>query len=139
MDKKELIDKLNGDLSAELKAIVQYLQHSYLVMGLGRLPLHDLLESISKDEMRHAEELAERIVAMGGTPTVKIEPIFQSSNIREMLEADLGEERKALADYAQRIKDAEEAGEIGTSLIIENILVDEQHHFDEFTKLLREK
>jgi bacterioferritin len=137
MDKKTLIDHLNEDLSGELQAIIQYLQHSYLVKGLGRLSLHDHLESIAKDEMKHAELLSERIVAMGGIPTVKPRKIVQPETTEGMLEANLEAENKALADYAIRIKEAEEAGEVGTSLILENILVDEQGHADGLVMLLR--
>ncbi len=137
MDKKTLVDHLNEDLSGELQAIVQYLQHSFVVKGLGRIPIHDHLEGISKDEMKHAEMLAERIVAMGGVPTVKPRRIFEPKTTEAMLEADLEAENRALADYAVRIKEAEAAGEIGTSLILESILVDEQGHADGLVMLLR--
>ncbi len=137
MKSKSLIDSLNYDLSGELQAIIQYMQHSYLIGGVNRPQLHDVLEEISEEEMKHAEELAERIVAMGGTPTVKPRPIVQAKTIKEMLTVDLKGEQLALKDYAERIKQAEGIGEIGTALIIENILVDEQHHADKLVMLLR--
>ncbi len=137
MDKKTLIDHLNDDLAGELQAIIQYLQHSYLVKGLGRIPLHDLFEDISKAEMGHAETLAERIVAMGGVPTTKPKVINQSNDATEMVKFNLVREEEAIAGYSKRIKEAEEAGEIGTSLILENILVDEQGHWDSLSMLLR--
>jgi bacterioferritin len=137
MDRKDLIEHLNEDLSGELQAIVQYLQHSYVIKGLGRLPIHDQLESNAKDEMGHAETLAERIVAMGGIPTVKPRKILEGDSTEMMLEADLAGEHRALADYAVRIKEAEECGEKATSLILENILVDEQGHADGLVMLLR--
>jgi bacterioferritin len=130
MDKKTLIEHLNDDLAGELQAIVQYLQHSYLVKGLKRIPIHDLFEDIAKDEMGHAETLSERIVAMGGVPTTKPKAINQTTDVEEMVKFDMAREEEALAGYAKRIKEAEEAGEIGTSLILENILVDEQGHWD---------
>ena len=136
MDKKTLIEHLNDDLAGELQAIVQYLQHSYLVKGLGRPPIHDLFESISKDEMGHAETLAERIVAMGGVPTTKPKVINQTNETVEMIKFDMAREVDALAGYAKRIKEAEEIGEIGTALILENILVDEQGHWDSLSMLL---
>lgn len=132
-----LIENLNQDLAGELQAIVQYLQHSYLVAGLKRLPIHDLLEEIAKDEMKHAEMLAERIVAMGGVPTVHPRPIVQPATIEEMLQADLEAEKGALRDYAAHRDAAEEMGEIGTALILENIIVDEQGHHDALVMLLR--
>ena len=137
MDKKTLIEHLNEDLSGELQAIVQYLQHSFLVKGLDRIPLHDQLEGNSKDEMGHAETLAERIVAMGGIPTVKPRRIVQPETTEGMLQADLEGENKAIADYTVRITEAVEAGEEATALILENILVDEQGHADGLVMLLR--
>jgi bacterioferritin len=137
MDTKTLIDHLNEDLAGELQAIIQYLQHAYLVKGLNRLPIHDFLEGIAKDEMKHAEMLAERIVAMGGVPTVKPRPIVQPATIEEMLQANLEAERGALRDYAAHRNEAEEMGELGTALILENIIVDEQGHADGLVMLLR--
>ncbi len=137
MDKKTLIEHLNDDLAGEFQAIVQYLQHSYLVKGMKRIPIHDLFEDIAKDEMGHAETLAERIVAMGGVPTTKPKQINHATEAEEMVKFDLAREEEALAGYAKRIKEAEEAGEIGTSLILENILVDEQGHWDSLTMLLK--
>lgn len=137
MDKKTLIEHLNDDLAGELQAIVQYLQHSYLAKGLGRIPIHDLFEDIAEDEMGHAETLAERIVAMGGVPTTKPKVINQSNDTVEMVKFDLAREEEALAGYARRIKEAEEVGEVGTALILENILVDEQGHWDGLSMLLR--
>ena len=81
--------------------------------------------------------LAERIAAMGGTPTVQPRPMGKGKTIEAMLKDDLDGEKQALADYAMRIKEAEEAGEMGTALMIENILVDEQGHHDTLTMLLR--
>ena len=130
MNQRQLIELLNYDLAGELQAIIQYLQHGYLIAGVNRPQLHEVLEDISKDEMKHAEELAERIVAMGGVPTIKPRPIVQAKTIKNMLTADLKGEQQALKDYAERIEQAEKMGEIGTALILENILVDEQHHAD---------
>jgi bacterioferritin len=137
MDKKKLIEGLNSDLAAEVAAIVQYLQHSYLVMGLCRKPVIDTLREIAKQEMEHAELLAERIVALEGVPTVKPAEIRQADTIEKNISFDIAAEKKAMDDYARRIKEAEEIGEWGTSYMLQNILLEEQNHWDEFTKLLR--
>jgi len=135
-DAKDIIDKLNSDLSGELTAIIQYLQHSYMIKGLIREPISERLEEISEDEMKHAKELSDRIVALGGVPTVKVERVIQLESIEEMLESDLELEKKALKDYIEHRNYFEKIGEVGTALIIENIIVDEQHHSDVFTRLL---
>ncbi len=139
MDKAKLIELLNHDLEGELQAIIQYSQHGFLVGGLNRPQLHDILEDIAKDEMKHMEMLAERIVAMGGIPSTKPRPALGGNTINEMLSNNLKIEGEALKDYATRIKQAEEAGEIGTALMLEDILVDEQEHWDTFFMLLKEQ
>lgn len=139
MDKTKLIELLNHDLEGELQAIIQYSQHAFLVGGVSRPQLHDILENIAKDEMKHMEMLAERIVAMGGTPSTRPRPALGGNTIEEMLSNNLKIENEALKDYATRIKQAEEAGEMGTALILEDILVDEQNHADEFFMLLKKQ
>ncbi len=136
---EQLIERLNYDLSGELQAIVQYLQHHYCMVGLLRETVGGVLEEIAKEEMKHADELSSRIVALGGTPTVKPRPIEQADTIVEMLRLDLKAESGALKDYYERRDQCEESGEIGTALIIENIIVDEQHHYDQFVKLIRKE
>lgn len=135
----QLIDGLNSDLAGELQAIIQYLQHAYHVVGPYREHVHDILEGIAKDEMKHAEELAERIEALGGVPTVKPKPIKQAETIPAMLELNLAAEKQALKDYYERRDQTEKMGEIGTALIIENIIVDEQHHHDKLIMMLRKE
>lgn len=135
----KLIEMLNSDLSGELQAIIQYLQHAYHVVGPYREHVHDVLEEIAKDEMKHAEELAERIEALGGVPTVKPRPIKEAETLQKMLELDLEAEKTALKDYYDHRNKAEEMGEIATALILENIIVDEQHHHDKFLMMLRKE
>lgn len=97
------------------------------------------LEEIAKDEMRHAEELAERIEALGGVPTAKPRPIKEAETLEKMFQLDLQAEKTALKDYYDHRDKAEEMGEISTALILENIIVDEQHHHDRFLMMLRKE
>ena len=69
---------------------------------------------------------------------VKPKVINQTNDTVEMVKFNIVREEEALAGYAKRIKEAEELGEIGTSLILENILVEEQGHWDSLTMLLRQ-
>jgi bacterioferritin len=68
---KKIIDLLNVDRAYELAAIIQYLGHHYEVAGMESPSLQDIFKETSIDEMKHAEELAERIVFLGGIPTQK--------------------------------------------------------------------
>jgi len=136
---EKLVEMLNSDLAGELQAIIQYLQHAYHVVGPYREHVHDVLEEIAKDEMKHAEELAERIEALGGVPTAKPRPIKEAETLEKMLQLDLQAEKTALKDYYDHRNKAEEMGEISTALILEDIIVDEQHHHDRFLMMLRKE
>jgi len=87
-------------------------------------------------EMKHAEEIAERLAYLGGTPTTKPDPIFVGDSLREMLQTDVKEEEEAIALYKQIIKVADQEGDVTTRRLFEEILGQEEEHHDTFTKLL---
>ena len=136
MKKQTLINGLNHDLAGEYQATLQYLQHYYVMKGPERLTVGELFKKIAIGEMKHAEFLAEKIVALGGVPTVTPLPIVQPTTVREMLEANLAAERQAITDYAERAEQAEEFGDEGLETELENIVAEETRHAEEFEKLL---
>lgn len=136
MNKQTLIDGLNRDLAGEYQAILQYLQHYYVMKGPERLTVGAFFKKVALGEMKHAEFLAEKIVALGGMPTVTPLPIVQPATVREMLEANLAAERQAVKDYAERADQAEEFGDEGLEIELENIVAEETAHAEEFEKLL---
>lgn len=136
MDKQTLIDGLNQDLAGEYQAILQYLQHYFVMKGPDRLTVGEMFKETAMGEMKHADFLAEKIVALGGVPTVTPLPIVQPADVQGMLEANLAAERKAIADYAERAKQAEEYGDLGLQVDLEDIASDETRHAEEFEKLI---
>ncbi len=136
MNKQTLIDGLNRDLAGEYQAILQHLQHYYVMKGPERLTVDALFKKVALGEMKHAEFLAEKIVALGGMPTVTPLPIVQPATVREMLEANLAAERQAVKDYAERADQAEEFGDEGLEIELENIVAEETAHAEPFEKLL---
>ena len=73
-DTKQIISALNRSRSAELGAIMQYMNHHYEAQGIDALSVKDVFRQSAMDEMRHAEMIAERITYLGGIPTLKIDP-----------------------------------------------------------------
>lgn len=136
MDKQTLIGGLNHDLAGEYQAILQYLQHYFVLKGMNRLTLGEFFKKSSIDEMKHADFLAEKIVALGGLPTVQPAPIVQPAAAEEMLKANHAAERQAIKDYVERAKQAEEFGDVGLVTDLENIISDETRHMEELEKLL---
>jgi bacterioferritin len=138
MDKKTLIDHLNEDLAGELGAIIQYLTYAAKCNGPFRPQLSQFFSAEIADEQLHAQFLANKIVAFGGEPTTKPRPVPPAKNNREMLEAVLAAERQATKDYTQRAKEAEEFGDKGLMVQLEDMVRDESGHSEETEMILRD-
>ncbi len=138
MNKQTLIEKLNDDLAGELSAIIQYITYAAKATGPYRPQLAQFFLAEVADEQLHAQFLANKIVALGGEPTTQPRPIAPARSNREMVEAILVAERKAILDYTERAKQAEEMGDKGLVVQLEDIVRDESNHADETERLLRD-
>ena len=72
MSRLKIIEALNKDISDELAAIIQYMQHHYMAEGMESVAVIDLFKKASIDEMKHAEILSERVTYLGGEPTTTL-------------------------------------------------------------------
>src|SRR5215210_1236870 len=97
MASQELVDNLNRALGLELASVIQYMQHSFLVTGAEREVYRAFFHDQSEEAHGHARTLGDKIVALGGVPTVEPGMIMQSTDLNEMLKQDLALEREALA------------------------------------------
>jgi len=136
---KKILDALNLDRADELAVIIQYMGHHYEGEGMESPAILELFKSTAKDEMRHAEMLAERIVYLGGTPTQKPSAILRGGDLKKMISDNLGKENAAIKQYKEHIKLASEAGDPTTRLMLEQILSDEEGHADEWETILEIK
>lgn len=135
-DLTELLAGLNEDLAAEYQAVIMYRSYAALVSGPYRQELRGFFEGEIPDELGHAAILADKIVALGGTPTVDVPPVPITSDVRQMLENTLQAEIDTIARYTKRIDQAEKAGELGLKLQLENLVVDESTHRDDIRRVL---
>jgi len=138
MDKKALIDALNEDLAGELSAVIQYITYAAKATGPYRPQLNGFFMAEVADEQGHAEFLANKIVALGGEPTTNARPVPEAKSNREMLEAVLSAERRAVADYTKRAEQADEYGDKGLSVQLEDMVRDESGHAEETERILRD-
>ena len=138
MDKKELIDKLNDDLAWEFTAIVQYITYAAKVTGPYRPQLSQFFLAEVPDELLHAQYLANKIVALGGEPTTGPHKVPEASSNREMLEAVLAAERKAVESYTKRAEEADAYGDKGLAVQLEDMVRDESGHSEETERILRD-
>lgn len=138
MDKKEMIKRLNEDLAGEFGAIIQYLTYAAKATGPYRPQLAQFFLAEVGDEQGHAQFLANKIVALGGEPATEPRAVPAAKSNREMLEAVLEAERKAVADYTQRAKDAEQFGDKGLVVQLEDMVRAESTHAEETERILRD-
>src|SRR5689334_23101345 len=102
MANAELIESLNRVLSLELAGVIQYLQHSFLVTGPEREVFKEFFRDLSGEARDHAATLGDKIVALGGVPTVEPGEIRQATELPDMLRQDLELERAAAARPLRR-------------------------------------
>lgn len=138
MDKKILIDKLNEDLAGEFQAIIQYVTYAAKATGPYRPQLSQFFLQEVADEQGHAQFLANKIVALGGEPTTTPRAVQRAHTNQEMLEAVRDAEKKAVKDYTQRAREAEELGDKGLSVQLENMIAEESGHLEETERILRD-
>lgn len=136
MDKQKLIDGLNYDLAQEYTATIQYLTYAANVTGPYRPQISALFRQEITDELGHAQLLAEKIAALGGTPTTQPAPVPEATDAKQMLQRVAEAEEETVKRYTQRAAEAEQAGELALKFQLENIIVDETQHGEEVRKIL---
>ena len=127
----EVIEVLNDVLTAELTAINQYFIHAMMCRNWRylRLAKHSREESV--EEMKHAQELIERILYLEGVPNMqRYMKINVGQNVPEQHQFDLALERDAVARLNQGIELCRTQGDNGSRLLLEKILDDEEEHID---------
>lgn len=136
-DKKALIAGLNEDLANELGASILYLYQTATATGWDGEELREFLSAEVNGEMAHAIFLAEKIASLGGKPTTM--PIQHKcpKDVKGMLKYDLKLEREAIEGYKRRAMQAEEAGEIGLKIKLEELIVDETGHAEQIERILK--
>lgn len=138
MARTELIENLNKALSIELAAVIQYSQHSYLVTGHEREVFKDWFRDQAEEAQEHAESLGDKVVSLGGVPTVEPGVIRQSVDVSEMLKQDLELEREALNVYMAAWASCDD-NDLPQKFWLEGRISDEQMHIEELEKLTSER
>ncbi len=134
---QKLLEGLQGDLERELKAVMQYMYQSSMVLGLRALQVGPFLRHEAEAELRHVGFICDQIVALGGTPKLTTPRFNEARDLKQMLEHDLDSEREAVLEYRERAKQAEQAGEIGLKLRLEELIAEETDHMRDLEKMLR--
>ncbi len=128
---KKVIEHLNQILKNELTAINQYFLHSkiYKDWGIAKLAEKEYEESI--DEMKHADELIERILFLEGLPNLQsLGKLRIGENVKEMLQCDLDLEIDAISDLQEAISHADSIRDYVSRDLFNLILSSEEGHVD---------
>jgi bacterioferritin len=134
--KQQLLEGLNVDLRGEFQAIIMYRLYASTVQGPYRQELRTFFSNEIPDELGHAQILADKIAALGGTPAAVAAPVTVVSEPKAMLEAALAAELEALDRYVARRRQAEAATEYGLATQLDTIIADESNHRDELRQML---
>lgn len=126
-----VLKHLNRALGNELVAINQYFLHSRMFQDWGLNKLADKEYEESIDEMKHADQLVQRILFLEGLPNLQsLGKLFIGENTREMLECDLQLEMIACPDLRAGIAYCESVQDYATRDLLNSILVSEEEHVD---------
>jgi bacterioferritin len=134
----QLLEKLNEAIARELQVSVQYMWQHVMAKGAYGYTVRDIFKKIAIQEMKHAEDIAERLGYIGGAPTTRPTPIEVGKSAREMVQLNKQAEEEAIALYREIIALAEREGDPVTVALFTDILAAEEDHHNTFTSLLAE-
>lgn len=128
---KKVVDYLNRVLTNELTAINQYFLHSRMFKNWGLNTLSQKEHHESVDEMKHADNLMERILFLEGLPNLQdMGRLKIGEHTQEMLECDLALEKEAIPVLREGITYCEQVGDFVSRDLLVSILESEEDHVD---------
>lgn len=128
----KVIEILNEALTAELTAVNQYFIASKMAANWGLEALAKEYYDESLGEMKHAEELIERILFLEGTPNMqRLFNVQVGEDAVEQFRLNYEMEKTAVERYRRTVRLCVEEGDPGSRALAERFLVEEEHHVDE--------
>jgi bacterioferritin len=127
----KIIEALNKALTIELTAINQYFVQAKMCKnwGYNKLAKKHFEESIG--EMKHAEQLIDRILFLEGIPNIaRYDVIRVGTDVKQQFENDLKLETNGVKTYNEAIALASDQKDAGSREILEHIITDSEEHVD---------
>jgi bacterioferritin len=126
-----VLELLNEVLTSELTAVNQYFLHAKLCHHWGYERLAERTRAESIDEMRHVEQLTDRILYLDGVPNYqRLFSVRVGETVLEQFELDLQTERESIKRLNDGIATCVSVGDNGSRELLAHILVDEEEHAD---------
>jgi rubrerythrin len=131
----ELLPLLNQAFGVENSELFLYLREASIFKGkvIGGVDLGMLFEKFSQMELRHADRLAMKIIALGGKVVLHFPSLETAGSAAEILKKHLDHEKDAYEFYSQVIELADDPD---FELIVRGIRDDEKEHADTIARLL---
>jgi bacterioferritin len=139
-----VIKLLNDALATEIVCVLRYKRHYFMATGINSLSVKDEFLQHATEEQTHADQLAERIVQLGGEPNLSPEGLLgrshseyvEGTSLVDMITEDLIAERVAIDSYREMV-DYVGADDSTTRKILERILEQEEEHAEDLVSLLK--
>jgi bacterioferritin len=142
-DRSTVLKLLNEALATEIVCVLRYKRHFYMANGINAPSAAAEFLQHATDEQGHADQLAARIVQLGGEPNFSPEGLTTRSHaeyvegdtLEEMIKEDLVAERIAIDSYNEMIRYLGDK-DVTSRRLLESILAVEEEHADDLLTLL---
>jgi len=142
-DRETIIRLLNEALATEIVCVLRYKRHFYMASGINAPAAAAEFQQHATDEQGHADQLAARIVQLGGQPNFSPEGLstrshaeyVEGATLADMIREDAVAERIAIESYTEMARYVGE-GDPTTRRLLESILAVEEEHADDLVTLL---
>jgi bacterioferritin len=143
-NRDKVVELLNEALATETVCVLRYKRHYYMAQGLASEAIKQEFLEHANEEQGHADEIADRIVQLGGEPNLDPDGMSSRSHseyvegqsLRDMIREDLIAERIAIESYREMINFIG-AGDSTTRRMLEQILAVEEEHAEDMNSLLQ--
>lgn len=142
-NRETIIKLLNEALATEIVCVLRYKRHYFMAQGIHADPIAQEFLQHANEEQGHADEIANRIVQLGGSPNFSPDGILTRSHseyvegttLVDMIKEDLVAERVAIDSYTEMIRYISDS-DITTRRMLEQILAVEEEHADDLASFL---
>jgi bacterioferritin len=142
-DRNAILALLNEALATEIVCVLRYKRHFYMAQGPHASAAKEEFAEHAKEELEHADRIAERIVQLGGSPDFSPDGLSERSHaeyaeghsLRDMMQEDLVAERIAIESYREMILFIGDRDPT-TRRLLEDVLAAEEEHADDLTSLM---
>ena len=143
-DRETVIKLLNEALATEIVCVLRYRRHYFMAEGMNAESVKSEFLAHAGEEQAHADQLAERIVQLGGEPNLSPEGLadrshseyIEGENLEAMIKEDLVAERIAIESYRDMIAFVG-SDDPTTRRLLEEILMKEEEHAEDLVSLLK--